>query len=154
MRIVVLLLTILTAKVALGQHRVIEEAAIPFTGFLSKADFDQRYPGEMITDLSELSPGWYVIYEHESLSYYFGPILLQATGEDYLGQLTETVEAAVAQRPSIEDYRLDLSYEPSQPASPSQSQENSSADSSGGSGSPRPESKPGLWGFLRRLFGF
>ncbi|MEO0510362.1 MAG: hypothetical protein AAF065_10940 [Verrucomicrobiota bacterium] len=136
--------------------RVIEEEAIPFTSFLSKADFDLRYPGKEVSDLSTIDPGWYVIYEHESISYYFGPILLQSTGEDYLSQLEGTVEAAVAQRPSIQDYRLELSYEPNQVNSqpPASSGGSSSSNSSGGSGSPQPAPQSGIWGFFRRLFGF
>lgn len=136
--------------------RVIEAGAIPFTDFLSKADFDQRYAGEEVTDLSELEPGWYVIYEHESLSYYFGPVLLESTGQDYLEQLTETVESAVAQRPSIQDYRLELSYEPSQSSgsSGSTADDPSSGNPSSGTGSPQPPPEPSIWGFFKRLFGF
>ena len=93
--------------------RVIDEEAIPFAGFLSKVEFDQRYPGKIVAEPAELDGGWYVIYEHETLNYYFGPILLRSTGEDYFAQLEEIVEAAVAQRPGINGYRLELSYEPS-----------------------------------------
>ena len=132
--------------------RVIEEIAIPYTGFLSKADFDQRFPGEFKSEPAELDSGWYVIYQHEHLSYYFGPILLESTGEDYLAQLTETVEAAVAQRPSITDYRLALSYEPSvQSSSGSGAESNEPAS---GYGAPPPEPPSGLWGFIKRVFGF
>ena len=38
--------------------------------------------------------------------------LLESIGKDYLDQLSEIVEVAVMQRPSIQDYRLELSYEP------------------------------------------
>jgi len=132
--------------------RVIDESAIPYMGFLSKADFDQRFPGERIDDPSKLDTGWYVIYEHETLNYYFGPMLLESTGEDYLGQLTETVEAAVAQRPSIQGYRLELSFEPlvsgsSSPAPPSEPSTPSPLP-------PQPEPKPSLWGLIKKIFGF
>ncbi|MGB0743984.1 MAG: hypothetical protein ACPGSB_05605, partial [Opitutales bacterium] len=123
--------------------------------FLSKADFDQRYPGEEVADLSKLAPGWYVIYEHESLSYYFGPVLLESTGQDYLAQLTETVESAVVERPSIQDYRLELSYEPSQatsPNNPSAAPPNPGSPSASGNTQPAPG--PSIWNFFRRLFGF
>ena len=89
-----------------SEIRVIEESAIPYAGFLSKANFDQRFPGQTKPSPADLDSGWYVIYEHESLSYYFGPILLESTGKDYFAQLTQTVEAAVQQRPTITDYRL------------------------------------------------
>ena len=133
--------------------RVIEAGAIPFTAFLSKADFDQRYPGKEVSDLAKLEPGWYVIYEHASLSYYFGPVLLESTGRDYLGQLTETVEAAVAQRPSIQDYRLELSYEPSQSNAGSGSTGSDTSSANPGTGRTQPPPKPSIWDFFRRLFG-
>jgi hypothetical protein len=138
--------------------RVIDETAIPFTGFLSKAEFDQRYPGEMIEDPAQLDTGWYVIYAHESLNYYFGPILLESTGEDYLQQLTKTVEAAVAQRPSIQNYRLELSFEPT--SSNSQNRDSSSAEPPAEPSTPNPlppsspPPTPGFWGFVKRIFGF
>ena len=90
-----------------------------------------------------------MIYEHAQLSYYFGPILLQSTGEDYLAQLTKTVEAAVLQRPTIIDYRLDLSYEPSQIT---QSAEAEAFENSRPSDSPPPPSS--IWTLLRSVFGF
>lgn len=146
------LLLLALSPLALSAVRVIEAGAIPFTAFLSKADFDQRYPGKEVTELSQLKPGWYVIYQHESLSYYFGPVLLESAGQDYLAQLTSSVEDAVAQRPSIQDYRLELSYEPSQQNTPTGGA--SSSDPSGGYGSPPPPPKPSIWNFFRRLFGF
>ncbi len=153
------LLCLLSARVLGAQTtalRVIEEEAIPFAAFLSKADFDQRYPGKMVADHSQLTAGWYVLYQHESLNYYFGPILLQSTGEDYLAQLQGIVGQAVAQRPTIEGYRLELRYEPSVPAAaPSGatgSGSPSSSNSSGG-GTPQPSQSWGLFDFFRRLFG-
>jgi len=134
--------------------RVIEETAIPFLSFLSKADFDQRYPGEMLDDPARLDTGWYVIYQHEALNYYFGPILLESTGEDYLAKLTETVEAAVAQRPSIQDYRLELSYEPSAPSAGSSSAKPPAEPSIPNPLPPQPEPKPSIWSFFKRIFGF
>jgi hypothetical protein len=128
--------------------RVIEEFAIPYAGFLSKAAFDQRFPGEFKAAPAALESGWYVIYEHQRLNYYFGPILLESTGKDYLAQLTATVEAAVAQRPSIADYRLALSFEPS-PVSSSEGKAPASA-----SGTQPPKSPSGLWGLIKRIFSF
>ena len=129
--------------------RVIEEFAIPYSGFLSKAAFDQRFPGEFKSEPAELDRGWYVIYEHERLNYYFGPILLESTGEDYLAQLTTAVEAAVAQRPSIAGYRLVLSYEP-----PLQSSSPEVEAPSNASGARPPEPPSGLWGLIKRIFSF
>lgn len=134
--------------------RVIEEMAIPFMGFLAKADFDQRYPGEFFDDASKLDSGWYVIYQHESLNYYFGPILLESIGEDYLDQLTETVEAAVAERPSIQAYRLELSYEPSVARSDSTSAEPPSEPSIPNPLPPQEPPKPSFWSFVKKIFGF
>ena len=130
--------------------RVIEESAISYTGFLSKARFDQRFPGQIKSGPAELDSGWYVIYEHESLSYYFGPILLESTGQDYLAQLTQTVDAAVQQRPSITDYRLELSFEPTTSGSQEGGSEQSDSEGNGGSPPPPPSS---FWILLRSIFG-
>jgi hypothetical protein len=151
LRILILIFPFIAAALPAAPLRVIDESAIPYMGFLSKADFDQRFPGERIDDPSKLQTGWYVIYEHATLNYYFGPILLESTGEDYLGQLSETVEAAVAQRPSIQGYRLELSYEPrasgsSSPAPPEPSTPSPLP--------PQPEPQPSLWGLIKKIFGF
>jgi hypothetical protein len=132
--------------------RVLEETSIPYMSFLSKADFDQRYPGEMLEDPAQLDAGWYVIYQHQALNYYFGPILLQSIGEDYLAQLTETVEAAVAERPSIQDYRLELSYEPQ--ATNSQSPEDVDEPILPNATPAPTESKNSFWGMIKKVFGF
>lgn len=135
--------------------RVIDESAIPFAAFLSKADFDQRYPGQLLEDPAKLATGWYVIYQHASLNYYFGPILLESTGEDYLAQLTATVKSAVAQRPSIQDYQLELSYEPSaRTQSPTSSSESPADPALPTALPPQPEPQPSLWGIIKKIFGF
>ena len=144
----------LVTALAASPIRVIDESAIPFTNFLSRADFDQRYPGKLVDDPAQLETGWYVIYEHESLNYYFGPILLESIGEDYLDQLTEAIEAAVAQRPSIQDYRLELSYEPSIRSSSSSSAEPLAEPSLPNSLPPQPEPQPSFWGLIKKIFGF
>ena len=139
----------------LSAARVIEESAIPYLAFLSKADFDSRFPGELVEDRSTLEPGWYVTYEHESLVYFFGPILLESTSRDYLSQLEEIVAKAVAQRPSIQGYRMELSYEPTQASIPGGGQGDSGerSDSSAGASPSQPPSSMGIWGFFKRLFG-
>ena len=130
--------------------RVINEAAIPFAGFLAKVDFDQRYSGKLFDDPAKLDTGWYVIYEHESLNYYFGPILLESIGKDYLEQLSEIVQVAVTQRPSIQDYRLELSYEPSV----SSFENNSTEPPAQNTLRPQALPKPSFWGFVKKVFGY
>lgn len=134
--------------------RVIDESAISYMEFLSKVDFDQRFPGQIKSDPADLDAGWYVIYTHEKLNYYFGPILLQSTGQDYLAQLTQLVDDAVNKRPDIQGYQLVLNYEPSI---------KDSVDTAAGSRNEEPPSKPpadessqpsGFWGFVRKVFGF
>lgn len=134
--------------------RVIDETAIPFMSFLSKADFDQRYPGVMVSSSQDLDSGWYVIYQHESLNYYFGPILLESIGQDYLEKLTETVEAAVAARPSIQSYRLELSYEPSDASASDPDAGAPESTQPANTPPPPPAPKTGFWGLVKRIFGF
>ena len=143
-----LLFFVLPALLKATPIRVIDEAAMPFAGFLSKVDFDQRYPGDLLDDSAKLDTGWYVIYEHESLNYYFGPILLESIGKDYLDQLSEIVEVAVIQRPSIQDYRLELSYEPN--ASNSESTETSTQNPL----PPQAPPKPSFWSFVKKVFSY
>lgn len=148
-RIHALLFLVFSASLQATPIRVIDEAAIPFAGFLSKVDFDQRYPGHLLDDPANLDTGWYVIYEHESLNYYFGPILLESIGKDYIDQISEIVEAAVMLRPSIQDYRLELSYEPSASTYESKSTEPSTQN-------PPPQAlpKPSFWSFVKKVFGY
>jgi hypothetical protein len=145
-----LLLLVFPALLQATPIRVIDETAIPFAGFLANVDFDQRYPGELFDDPAKLDAGWYVIYEHESLNYYFGPILLESIGKDYLDQLSETVEAAVTQRPSIQNYRLELSYEPSASTYESKSTEPSTQNPL----PPQTPPKPSFWSFVKKVFGY
>ena len=145
-----LLFLVLPALLQARPIRVINEAAIPFAGFLSKVDFDQRYPGDLFDDSAKIDTGWYVIYEHESLNYYFGPILLESIGKDYLDQLSEIVEVAVMQRPSIQDYRLELSYEPSASSFESKNTQPSTQDPL----PPQAPPKPSFWSFVKKLFGY
>ena len=137
------------AQSALG-IRVIKETAIPYAGFLSKANFDQRFSGQLKSDPTKLNHGWYVIYQHERLNYYFGPILLESTGKDYLAQLTQIVEAAVLQRPTITAYRLELSFEPSATASAGGSEHSESETVDGSPPSPTFN----IWNLVRRIFRF
>ena len=149
-RALALLFFVLPALLQARPIRVIDEAAIPLAGFLSKVDFDQRYPGDLLDHPSKLDTGWYVIYEHESLSYYFGPILLESIGNDYFDQLSEIIELAVIQRPSIQDYRFELSYEPNASSSESKSTEPSTQNPL----PPQAPPKPSFWSFVKKVFGF
>lgn len=133
--------------------RVLPEEAIPFTAFLKKAEFDQRFPGETADGPSKLDPGWYVSYEHESLHYCFGPILLESTGEDYKAQLERIVADAVAQRPSITGYKIALRYEPSTPPDASSS-ESSTERAAGAAPPPPPPKRFSFFDLIRRVFGF
>lgn len=159
----VIVVSLLASLTAHAQLRVIDEAAIPYAGFLSKADFDQRFPGEVLMDAATIEPGWYVVYQHQSLNYYFGPMQLESTGRDYLAQLRTIVNEVVAQRPSIEDYTLQLqqapfesaqeagaesgseSSEASEPSEPSESSETATPEP--------PSSSFNIWTMVKRLFG-
>jgi hypothetical protein len=149
-QVYVLLFLVFPAIVQATPIRVIDEVAIPFTGFLAKVDFDQRYSGELFDDSAKLDTGWYVIYEHETLNYYFGPILLESIGKDYLDQLYRIVQVAVMQRPSIQDYRLELSYEPSASSSDNISNEPSTQNPL----PPQALPKSSFWSFVKKVFGY
>ena len=105
---------------------------------------------QSLLDLRRDDDGWYVIYAHESLNYYFGPILLESIGKDYLDQLSETVEAAVTQRPSIQNYRLELSYEPNA----SSYDRNNNEPSTQNPLPPQTPPTPSFWSFVKKIFGY
>ena len=138
-----------------GPLRVIGEEAISFTAFLDKAEFDKRFPGERVAERSDLEPGYYVIYRHRSLNYFFGPILLESTGEDYLSRLEGIVEEAVAQRPSIRDYTLELRYEPDTPpeAGGGEASEEAPENAPGSGPPPTQRRNRGLFDWFFRIFG-
>ena len=141
--------------------RVIDESAISYMEFLPKKEFDQRFPGQIKSNPAALESGWYVIYTHENLNYYFGPILLESTGQDYLMQLTQIVDAAVEQRPEIQGYELLLNYEPSADSFGDSGNSGRLGDDKEGSNGRVNEqqsdetSQPssGFWGFILRIFG-
>ena len=54
------------------------------------------------------------------------------------------------QRPSIQDYRLELSYEPNASSFESKSNEPSTQDPF----PPQARSKPSFWSFVKKLFGY
>ena len=130
--------------VAADAVRVIDETAIPLTRVLSKADFDRRHPGRTVADPSHLEPGWYVVYRHESLNYHFGPILIEATGRDYRDDLESIVKEAVAERPDLQDYTIELQRLPAASAG--------AGPGSSGTGAAQPN-KGGFWSFVRKVFG-
>lgn len=136
--------------------RVIEAGAIPYLEFLSKAEFDQRFPGQIKASRTKLDNGWYVIYVHENLNYYFGPVLLKSTGKDYFNQLSLIVDAAVKQRPTIRNYQLELSFEPAIEDSENSGNSDESANGSSAENGQNPSRKPakstGFWSFIRRVF--
>ena len=135
--------------------RILEETAIPYTRFLSKAEFDQRFPGEVHRDGTGLAAGWYIFYSQESLRYLFGPVALRATGQDYLGELRTILADVVDQRPALSDHTLRLVQMPYDLDIISGQRAETSRDSSEPKAEEqkKPESS-GFWGLLKRLFGF
>ena len=152
-----LVLTASLVALPLGASvRVIDESAIPYSGFLRKAEFDQRFPGETYSNSQSIDLGWYVLYSQASLQYLFGPISLQSTGQDYLDQLKGIVEEAVEQRPEISDYSLRLIKTPFDLENLPKTVENNDEEFSQDAGTPPPPSPPsmGFWGMIKRWFGF
>ena len=91
-----------------------------------------------------------ILRRTDPLNYYFGPILLESIGKDYLDQLSGIVEVAVTQRPSIQDYRLELSYEPNAYSFESKSTQPSPQNPL----PPQAPPKPSFWSFVKKLFGY
>lgn len=137
--------------------RLIDETAIPYTGFLRKAEFDQRFPGKKLDDTADLLYGWFVIYTHQDLQYYFGPITLESTGRDYLQQLKSIVSQAVEQRPGLADHSLRLEKAPfsaNSSATPSAVDPRNANDASSEKGNSSGKVQSfSLWGIIKGWFG-
>jgi hypothetical protein len=77
-----------------------------YIGELEKIDFDNMFPGEVLQNLEiELKGQQYLVYEHKSLSYYFGPSESKEILEQYKAVLDPIVEQVKQKRASLSDAR-------------------------------------------------
>lgn len=75
---------------------------------LSKQTFDQTYPGIDVTQYGLSDEGWYIRYQHELLTYLYGPIedLTYARRQKKL--LEEIRLSVVLKKPSLSSSTVDI----------------------------------------------
>lgn len=77
--------------------------SIFYIGEMSQNDFRSLYPGKVISGPEqELSEGYYLVYEHESLFYFFGPAKNPSLLSGYKEVLDNIVVQVKNKRPSLD----------------------------------------------------
>jgi len=97
---------LLAAVPAVLEAKRLPPEAISYSAFLSKAEFDARFPGEAVQAANLLPHGWYVRYQHETLTYWFGPVRFRSVADDYASQLRGIVAQAQGARPELEGHTI------------------------------------------------
>lgn len=87
---------------------VLPVEAIADSAKLTKAEFQDRYTGIDVTQFGLSDEGWYVRYQHELLTYLYGPI----DELDYARRLKKLLEeirlSAVLKSPSLSSSEVDI----------------------------------------------
>ena len=84
-----------------AQSRQLPLRSINYMSYFNKAEFDERFPGKPIKDKQPTEKGYYVVYHHESLVYYFGPDELKVIAEMYKRELDRVVGVVKGKRESL-----------------------------------------------------
>lgn len=83
-------------------NRLLPLESILYIGLMEKKEFEQLYPGSDFDHPSSfLSDGFYLVYEHEALKYFFGPSDDQFTCDRYKEKLDKVVQAVQEKRHSL-----------------------------------------------------
>ena len=130
--------------------RILPTRAISYTRYLNKADFDQMFPGTPIEPgKTPQAAGFYVVYHHESLIYYFGPEPKEWAAELYLKDLEEVVAIVTVKRPElksahtyIQKFPQDIAASGSTANGSPSSKDSSESSSEQKESSPSPSSTP------------
>lgn len=82
--------------------------AISDSAVLSRNEFDKRYPGIDATQFGLTDEGWYVRYQHELLTYLYGPILDVDDARRQKMQLEEIRLNLVLKNPKLSSSKIDI----------------------------------------------
>ncbi len=102
---------LLLAALAHAQNQMVivyPVEAISDSAVLSRAEFDKRYPGIDATQFGLTDEGWYVRYQHEMLTYLYGPILDVNDARRQKMQLEEVRLSLVLKRPTLSSSKIDI----------------------------------------------
>lgn len=108
-----LLLTILLPLTSLtlldASSRILPTRAINYTRYLNKQDFDSMFPGTVLKPgETPQASGYYVVYQHENLIYYFGPETSEIAAELYLEDLDKVVGMVQSKRATLQSAITDI----------------------------------------------
>lgn len=92
-----------------AQSRILPTNAISYTGYVGKQEFDTLFPGERIkANETPSDPGYYVVYQHENLVYFFGPEPTFFAAELYKDDLDLIVEEVQVKRAHLKSAKTSV----------------------------------------------
>ncbi len=89
-------------------ERILPVEAIEASRQLELERFEGLYPGVPASPEALGAPGVFVVYEHERLRYYFGPVTEVSEAQRWEEQLLQIRSEVIAARPSLESSQVYL----------------------------------------------
>ena len=115
----IILLQVILANLIHANSRILPTRAINYTRYLSKQDFDSIFPGTILqSGKTPQEPGYYVVYQHEKIIYYFGPESSEIAAELYLEDLDNVVDLVKTKRASLQSAKIDIQKFPKDLSTP------------------------------------
>jgi len=148
-----LLFYLMMTAVVFAGSRQLPLRSINYMSFYTKQEFDERFPGKVITDKHPSDEGYYVVYQHENLLYYFGPDMYESIAEIYKEELDRVVEIVKGKRESLKTAKTYILKLPRDKASAPSASESTSEETAK-SGAPKPPEPESWWSRLFRKIGF
>ena len=89
---------------------VFPTSAIEAAWELNAEEFKQEFPGIDFTNQELTDEGWYVRYQHENLTYFFGPIESPADARTHEQAMHQVRNDVVAKSPALGTSTVDVVY--------------------------------------------
>jgi hypothetical protein len=100
--IVFLVLLCCSKSTIFAYSKMLPINSINYIAYFSKAEFDELYPGVKLGKGKQLDETvYYVAYQHENLTYYFGPEVDLTAAEIYKVELDKTVRIVQGKRSTL-----------------------------------------------------
>lgn len=156
MKHILLIALLLVPLLAYSQRKEMPLDSLNYIQFMKKADFDKRFPGKLLQGESlPEQEGFYIVYEHESLAYYFGPAEHRSVAEIYKAELDKVVAEVQGMREQLKSaktYILKLPEEQTTDSSQPQTEKQETLPAP--TPQPEPEQDEPWWTKLFRALGF
>jgi len=162
---VVIFVVLIPATSIYAARRILPTKAINYTRYLHKQAFDDMFPGTPLQPgATPQAAGYYVVYQHEHLTYYFGPEKSEIAAELYLEDLDKVVDIVKSKRARLQSATTSIEAFP-QPLSRPQTEQNpapSSAEKNNppatsprpSQPNPSPDAPEPWWKKVLKVFGF